>query len=347
MKFLGIDIGGANIKVADAGSYSATFAFPLWREPGRLQCALGDCLAAAPRHDAIAATTTGELADCFATKREGISAIYGALVSAATGRGVYVYLTDGRFVAPGEAIAAPQLAAASNWHALAAFAAGCTTGREGLLIDVGSTTTDIIPIRQGQPAAQGRTDTERLLHGELVYTGATRTPVGMLASALPWRGELCPIAREVFATTLDAHVLLGNIPADPSNTKTADGRPATRIAARCRLARMVGADCTTFDDADALACATVIAATQQRMIAAAVTRVTGKLGSLQTAVLSGEGEFLAEQALDEGNWSIERISLTRLLGARMSQAAAAHAVAVLASTYQATGNAPPRAVKTS
>ena len=47
--------------------------------------------------------------------------------------------------------------AAGNWHALANFV-GKSFCSDGLLIDIGSTTTDIIPILQGAVATTARTD---------------------------------------------------------------------------------------------------------------------------------------------------------------------------------------------
>ena len=59
-----------------------------------------------------------------------------------------------------------------------------------VLFDVGTTSADLIPIVNGQVVAQGRTDPERLLSGELVYTGALRTPAEAVAptgSPLGWK----------------------------------------------------------------------------------------------------------------------------------------------------------------
>ena len=103
----------------------------------------------------------------------------------------------------------PLSVAAANWHALAQFACRYLAGEGGLLVDVGSTTTDMVPLLRGGPAPHGLTDPERLLSGELVYTGVVRSPICGLATALPWRGQLCPTAQEVFATTCDAYVTLG------------------------------------------------------------------------------------------------------------------------------------------
>ena len=54
---------------------------------------------------------------------------------------------------------------------------------DALLIDVGSTTADVVPIVAGRVAATGRNDLERLQAGELVYTGVLRTNLAAIARA--------------------------------------------------------------------------------------------------------------------------------------------------------------------
>ena len=62
MTWLALDIGGANIKIADGRGYSASEPFALWREPARLSEVLRFTISRAPRCDCIVATMTGELA---------------------------------------------------------------------------------------------------------------------------------------------------------------------------------------------------------------------------------------------------------------------------------------------
>ena len=331
MTLLALDIGGANLKAADGRGYAAARYFPLWQRPERLAQALSEMLAAAPPHRALAATMTGELADCFTTKAEGVAAIVAALNEAAHGREVWIYLTDGRFVAPAEAIANPLLAAASNWHALALFAGRHAPRGCGLLIDIGTTTSDIVPLVDGAPRAVGRTDPQRLVAGELVYTGVERSPLCAIVRDLPWRGERCPVAQELFATAWDAHLVLGNLPEEPDRRQTADGRPATRSCARDRLARAICADRTTFDEADALAAAHEVAEAQRRSIAAAAGKVVARLPSPpRTVVVSGRGEFLARRVAEGLQPGVEIVSLSKLLGEELSRCATAHALAALA-----------------
>jgi probable H4MPT-linked C1 transfer pathway protein len=334
MAWLGLDVGGANLKAADAAGFAASRPFALWRAPDRLTGELRALLASAPHHRQIAVTMTAELADCYATKAEGVRAVIAALGAATRGCDVWIYTTRGELVAPDEATDEPLAAAASNWHALAALAVRWAGDKPAVLIDVGSTTTDLIPLVEGRPAARGATDPERLQSGELVYMGVERTPVAAIVSRLPWRGAACPVATELFATSADAYVLLGDLPAELENCETADGRPRTREAAHARLARMVCADATMYADADALAAATAIRDAQLLIAAGALRQVVdGMTAPPELVILSGHGEFLAQRLVAEFPWggrSPEVLSLNKELGPQRSRCAPAYALAVLA-----------------
>ncbi|MEX2093103.1 MAG: hydantoinase/oxoprolinase family protein, partial [Pirellulales bacterium] len=247
------------------------------------------------------------------------------------GREVGVYLVDGRFASTGEACELPHLAAASNWHALARFACRFLGERTGILIDVGSTTTDVILLKDGRVAARGASDTERLLAGELVYTGVGRTPLCAVTHSLPYRGQMCPVAAELFATTADAYLTLGEIAEQPEAAWTADGRPLTRPYARERLARMVCADRTTFDDHDARCAAEAVRDAQLAQLRHAVEQVLSAISEPPARfVVSGDGEFLAVRLVKQ-IWAHGQVkSLATELGAKVSACAPAHALAVLA-----------------
>lgn len=333
MDWLALDVGGANLKAADGRGYGDSRPFALWQQPQQLAAQLADLLADAPRREGVALTMTGELADCYRTKAEGVRAIVAATCAAAESRPVRVYLTSGELVAPDDARERPLAAAASNWHALARFAARLLGGGRGLSIDVGSTTTDVIPIVDGWPQTAGATDPERLAAGELLYTGVARSPLCGLVHSLPWRGQSCPVALEWFATTGDVYCLLGHLPENSHATHTADGRPATREFAHERLARMVCADRELFDVDDARAAAVAVEAAQREQLTAAIERQLLRLGDEpMQVVVSGQGEFLARRAVAAcrrgGVTSI--VSLNEQLGPMLSQCATAHALAVLA-----------------
>jgi probable H4MPT-linked C1 transfer pathway protein len=331
--WLALDIGGANLKAADGRGFAVSRAFPLWQKPSELSAAIGRLIADAASCDRIAMTMTGELADCFRTKAEGVRFIIDAAATAAGDRPIFVYLTNGRLVPPEVAVNLELLAAASNWHALAQFACRYLLGEPGLLVDLGSTTTDIIPLAADKPEASGRTDTQRLLAGELVYTGIERTPVCAMADSIPYRGRLCSVARELFATMWDVYLVLDQLPEEPESTNTADGRPATKAAAVDRLARMICADSDSFEFDDAVNAARYLSEVQRRQIETAFDQVLARMASSpKTVVLSGQGEFLLRQMFDGRMTTAKLVSLTEELGPVLSRCAPAHALAVIAAS---------------
>src|SRR5690349_1516700 len=136
MHWLALDIGGANLKAADGEGFAESYAFALWSEPDRLAQELRTIIAEAPESTHLAVTMTGELADCFASKMQGVQHILTAVHAAADGRHTRVYLTDGMLVTPQVATMKPQLAAASNWHALARFCGRFASEGTAVMIDV-------------------------------------------------------------------------------------------------------------------------------------------------------------------------------------------------------------------
>lgn len=331
MSLIAIDVGGAGLKASDGCGFAVSRGFALWKNPSGLTAALATLLADAPECDRVFATMTGELADCFSTKAEGVAQICAALTGAVGSRLLRIYLTDGTVVSAEEACERPLAAAASNWHVLARFAGRFVPQGTGLLIDIGSTTTDLAPLADGALRATGFTDSERLMCGELVYTGVERSPVCAVAGALPYRGGQCPTAQEFFATVGDAYQTTGELPEEPDNLATADGRPATKEFARDRLARSICADRTLFDEQDALAAARAIAIAQQAKIGVALNGLLRRIGSpLAGIVISGQGEFLARAVVQKLRNGAPVISLAEQLGPDASRVAPAYALATLA-----------------
>jgi probable H4MPT-linked C1 transfer pathway protein len=331
-RWLALDVGGANLKAAHSSGMIRTTAFEVWRRPNDLGGALANLVVEFPRSDRIALTMTAELCDCFSTKAEGVRAVLAAVERAIPGCPVSVWGTDGRFHGPDEIRRRPVLAAAANWLALAVAAARMVTDERGILIDVGSTTTDLIPLDRGKVAARGWTDTERLQAGELVYAGVRRTPVCALATELPFRGVPTGLAAELFATTHDVFLTLGDIEPDPSERSTADGRPATLEHARDRLGRMIGADRETFEGADALA----LAQSAERILMDRLVHSAGRacgptIGAPAFAVVAGSGEFLAARLAQRHLGTNGRLlALSRIWSLEASRAACAYALVDLA-----------------
>ena len=328
---LAFDVGGAAIKAADGEGWSAAERFELWRHPNGLAEALTR-IVRSRRPDRIVATMTGEIADCYPSRSVGVVRIVEALQAAAAAAAcdLGLYLVDGSIVTPSEATHRPLAAAASNWHALARLAAVHAATSAAVLLDIGSTTTDIIPIDGGRPAPAATDDVGRMRSGELVYTGVERTPIASIVRSLPWRGERRPIASERYADSRDAWLLLGGLPEDPVDHATADGRPATRDAARIRLARMLLAEPDDFTMAEAIAAAEWCGRTQVRHVARGLRRAMAGRPPPPTIVLSGHGECLARRVIEAIGWAGKIVSLEACLGPSLARVSPAHGLAMIA-----------------
>src|SRR5438445_5284271 len=111
-----------------------------------------------------AITMTGELADTFSSRREGVECLAMLAARELNGGPVSIYAGPAGHVSPEDASRHAGLVASANWHACASFVA--VRRRDALFIDMGSTTTDVVPIISGNVAAAGYTDAERLAAGE-------------------------------------------------------------------------------------------------------------------------------------------------------------------------------------
>jgi probable H4MPT-linked C1 transfer pathway protein len=252
---LGWDIGGVNTKAVrledgerDLSRVRAlSAAYELQRNPAELVPTLRRLAGALGHREGAshAVTMTAELSQAFRTKRQGVAFVLSAVRTAFPEDEILVYTVSGRFLSPEQACDCPLDVGASNWAATARLA-GRLAG-DCMLIDTGSTTTDVIPVLAGEPAVEGATDPARLLSGELVYTGALRTPAEAVTSELPlWDGRAA-VAAEGFALIGDAHLWLGSLRSEDYTVPTPDGRPATREYAGERIARSVCGDREMLD----------------------------------------------------------------------------------------------------
>lgn len=294
-RWLALDVGGANIKAAVTGGQVFVTPFELWKQPERLADELQKIAAPAAPFDHIALTMTAELCDCFESKAEGVRHVLNAVCTIRPAHNVSVWGIDGRFHAVDNVRRVPHIAAAANWLALAIVAAEQVADDCGILIDIGSTTTDLIPLRRGEAVPRGRTDFERLQTGELVYVGVRRTPVCAVAARVRLRGCSTGLCAELFATMQDVYLVLGEIVGDPTDVQTADGRHATRDAALSRLARMVSCDRGELHEADLVELASSIDRRLVGRIVGAARRAIASIGTPRTAVVSGSGAFLARR----------------------------------------------------
>lgn len=246
---IGWDIGGVHLKAARAVDGRITkvaqYATPLRAGTEPLLEAFAEARAEMGSAGRNVVTMTGELADIFISRREGVEHL--SMLAARELDGVVIYAGPSGYIRPADAGEHVTTVASANWHACAALIA--SKRDNALFVDLGSTTTDIIPIVEGKVAARGYTDSQRLAAGELVYAGLVRGFLMSTADRAPFRGQWTALINENFATMADVHRILGALPPAVDLMATTDGREKTVEASRARLARMVGSDAADASDA--------------------------------------------------------------------------------------------------
>lgn len=338
---IGWDVGGAHVKAArcEGGAVVDVVQWPcaLWQGLDKLDAVLDAALERWPdfAHAAHAVTMTGEMADCFAHREDGVARIAARLA----GR-----LPAPRFFAgDGWCTAAEcgprwQAVASANWLATARHAAAALAPEAGLLVDIGSTTTDLIAFGGGRVASPSRRDVDRLASGELVYHGVVRTPLCALARRIPWRGRPLNVMNEFFATTADLYRLSGEL--DPAHDQypAADGGAKDTAGSRARLARMIGLDARDASDAEWDEFARAWRAEQAAELRGQLVRVAAAQGLPRdaVAVAAGCGSFLVAEIVPPG-WrvrpyvgAVAEVSARAAPGAVAWAQVAAPAVAVAA-----------------
>ncbi len=295
---IGWDLGGAHLKAARLGpgrrvERVAQLPCALWRGLAELRAALDAAMAQLETADLHAVTMTGEMVDLFPNRAQGVRALLKEMADRFGGDRLRIFDNDGGFCAADEAVTAPLRVASANWLAAAAVVAAFEP--DALFIDVGSTTTDLIPIRGGRIRTHGRDDAARLASGELVYAGVVRTPVMAMGEAVPFGGDRVPLIAEWFAAAADVYRLTGQLPDGADQHPSADGGDKSVAASARRLARMIGRDAESVEQEQWRELAQWLAGAQARRLQAAAGRLLAgePLPADAPVVAAGVGRFLA------------------------------------------------------
>ena len=337
LTIIGWDIGGVNIKagrllwqsreIVDMRAVSHPFEIWLKRE------GLSEALQVVGNEldlmgtQAMAVTMTAELSDAFRSKREGVLFVLDAIDQAFPDIPIYLLDLSGDLIQLSDSRQRPLHFAATNWLASALFVA--YKHRDCILVDVGSTTTDIIPIRHGRVNAKGFTDMERLSSGELVYTGALRTNPNTVTPFVPVQGQICRISAEYFTVMGDIYLLLGYLSSETYTCPTPDGRANSLEAARERLARLICADREMLSEEEIFKLARYLFEKQMQQVTEALFQVLSRLenGYRLPLAVAGTGAFLAAEISRRLGMTI--VDLEKELGARATAALPSLAVAYL------------------
>lgn len=288
----GYDVGGAHLKIArvESGTLAAVhqLSCPLWQELDRLDAALAQADAVTGEATVHAITMTAELTEIFDSRETGVIALLERLRARLRGE-MRIFVGLKGFADVQTARGDPLSVASANFLATARVIAARRP--QALLIDMGSTTTDIVACDR----PQGLSDAERLQTGELVYTGLTRTPVASVATRCPLAGQWQGLARDAFATMADVRRILGTLPSDVDQHPTSDGKGKSVAESLARFARGFGHDTEMRHLATWQASAAYVCERQLRSIHDGVLQVQSRPGlEISSVVTAGIGAPAAE-----------------------------------------------------
>jgi len=329
VRVIGFDVGGVNTKAAymetEGGKVielrTASEYFPVWRRSlDQLPVMLGgllDQLKGSSGLDGVGLTMTAELSDAYRTKREGVHHILGCMERILDDVPGFILDVDAELRTIEAAKREPLEVAAANWAATGWMVSQRMS--DCIVVDIGSTSTSIIPVVDGEIAARGRNDLEKLMKGELVYTGSLRTNVAAILDSISLRGEPARVSSELFAQSGDVHLILGNIGEGDYTVDTADGRERTREEAMARLARVVCADIEMLSEQEIIDIAKQVHDEQVEQVAGGLKQaydgVKHSLKSEPPVVVTGLGrEFLAKAAAQRAGFK-EIVDLGEVMGA--------------------------------
>ncbi|SMF11786.1 probable H4MPT-linked C1 transfer pathway protein [Xaviernesmea oryzae] len=288
---IGWDIGGAHLKMARAENgritHASTVKASMWLGLDQVRDALNRLRPLFAPDTTHVFTMTGELSDGFPSREAGIRGILDFIGTEFGRDNIHIYAGRTGFVGLSRAYDLGPDIASANWHATAEWSA--KTGSDGLFVDMGSTTTDIIAFGGGKLRNSGYSDAERLLTGELVYTGFTRSALIGIAERVPVRGTMTPLMNEYFANTADLGRVLGTLDEADDHYPAADRRTKSLAGSIGRIARMVGRDNVDLDEGEWIDIARWFSEHQLRMIYDGAFMVAGNARLARTAPVIGAG----------------------------------------------------------
>ena len=301
--FIGWDVGGAHLKVASVNemgnvNFVKQYASPLWQGIECLEELFPVTINDLPKSDYHhALTITAELADVFENREQGVELLLNVFEKT-LGNNISLYSYIDGLLTIDMARNQSSTIASANWHVSSRYAASLVG--TGVFIDIGSTTTDIIPFQNGELINQGFDDQTRLRFDELIYMGVIRTPLMALCNKVPFKGEWQNVAAENFATTADVYRILSYLNEQDDLMHTADGKAKNNQASLQRLARMVGTDnIDNLDSTHLYKLAEYYKETQCQLISHALLKVLSGISDENIKlVVAGAGQFLAKVIAD-------------------------------------------------
>jgi probable H4MPT-linked C1 transfer pathway protein len=306
---VGWDIGGAHVKAAVLDAAGTLIQViqqpcPLWKGVAQLQLAMAAIIQQLPSQPCQhAITMTGELVDCFDSRQHGVFAIIQTATAHLNDPQLPVF-SGAKGLLPADAVGVEDVLgiASANWMASAQLVAQYYP--QALFVDIGSTTTDALLIDQHQLQAQGLTDYQRLVSGELLYSGVVRTPVMAVAHRAVFKGQRMGLMLECFATMADVYRLTNDLLPAYDQADTADGADKSLRASAVRLSRMTGYEFADADTADWQAFADYLKQQQLALIEHLCRQQAQRCPSISAMPLvgAGVGRFLVKTVAERLHW---------------------------------------------
>jgi probable H4MPT-linked C1 transfer pathway protein len=248
-KIVGWDIGGAHIKIAIIDEVSDgklviqvyQFDCPLWKGIDELTACINEVKNIINiDYYTHAITMTGELVDHFSNREQGVVAIISEMSKQLGISNVQFYAGNDRYLESTLAEVQHSKIASANWLASAHYTASKI--KHAYFIDIGSTTTDIVEVRDNKVMNTGYSDEQRLIAKELVYCGVVRTPVFALCNSAQVNDKTIPVINEYFANAADVYRLTEELADYADLSDALDGRSKDKVGSAIRIARMFAND---------------------------------------------------------------------------------------------------------
>ncbi len=240
--YIGWDIGGANTKYCILNDNTIDCKIKsceLWRTTKEIQKLISEIHKKfSNKYNIInAISMSGEMCDIFPTRELGVKQILSFFNNQKSDN--YVFSKNKKFIKINKNISS-DLIASMNWLAVATYLKNFNKNIIG--IDLGSTTTDVLLVKNNKIFNKRKNDFTGLSSYELIYTGCLRTPILAIANKIKMRNKFYNVIPENFASIADVYNVLSVIPYKYNYTNSSDNRPKTNYYSMKRLARIFGFD---------------------------------------------------------------------------------------------------------
>ena len=238
--YIGWDIGGAHLKscvINNQKTVCSVDLCELWKTK-ELGYIIGQIIEQHAHNGIInnVITMSGEMCDIFENRDQGVKEILNYFKKFAN---THVYTRHCGIVNVKYNKKLQNIASA-NWHVIAKFMSKKLAN--AIIIDLGSTTTDFILIKNSKIINKRVDDFSGLSSQELLYVGCLRTPPYIFERSLRINKKDIHIIPENFSSLADVYRIIKKIPKSLYYSSTCDDKEKDIKACMVRFARNFGLD---------------------------------------------------------------------------------------------------------